>query len=142
MNKFFIIVVCKIYGLVQEEFRAMGILTLFHSLNVLTLVGYYKITILHSDHITMPTIYEIIIIVLIGTLNYFLLLNKGRFVAIYKNFKEMSSFSGRRGTILTLSYVGFSIVFFISLVWVARGVFEHSAAVDVLHQQDMLSDNL
>jgi hypothetical protein len=117
MKKFVIIVFCKIYGFVKEDFNAMGLLTILQSLNLLTIIGYYKALILKSRHIVLPRIYEIIIIVIIGGFNCLFFLKDNRYLSFYKEYQEDLSMSGPRGTWITGLYIAFTLTFLTGLIW-------------------------
>jgi len=120
MSKIIIIVFCKFYGRLKEPFNAMGVLTVLLSLNVFTFIGYYKTIVEHSDQIMLPTIYEILIIVLIGITNYAYFLNKKKFEKIFDEYKRNASMSGKKGTWLVLSYIFLTVAMLSSLIWLAR----------------------
>lgn len=95
-------------------------MTLFFSLNAFAIIGYYKTLAQHSDHIMLPTVYAIIIIVLIGVFNYVYFLSNKKYETIYNDYKQNTSMSGSRGTWVTVVYIFLTLAMLISLIWLAR----------------------
>jgi len=98
----------------------MCILSLFLSLNVLTIIGYYKAIIDHSDHILIPEVYEIAIIIIIGVVNYFFFYKDKKYEVIYHEFKKNTPINGARGTWITILYMIITIAMLFSLIWLSR----------------------
>jgi hypothetical protein len=104
----------------RMRFKAMCILSLFLSLNALTIIGYYKTLVEHSDHVSIPSAYEIIIIISIGVVNYFFFLKDKKYELMYEEFKKNTSMSGARGTRITVLYIIITLAMLFSLIWLSR----------------------
>jgi hypothetical protein len=119
MSNFFLIVFCKIYGLVKEEFNALGLLTILLSLNIFTVSGYYKTLIQGSSHIMLATPYELIIILIVGTALYLTILKGEKYKIVYEKFKQDPT-SSKKGSRITAIYLIGTLVLLTSLIWIAR----------------------
>jgi hypothetical protein len=120
MPKFLIVAFCKFYGFLKESFNAMGFVTILLSLNVFTIIGYYKTIVMHSDQIMIPTIYELLIVVSIGIYNYAYFLSGKKYEAMYEEFQRDKSMGGNGGTRSTALYIIITLVMLISLIWLGR----------------------
>ena len=116
MRKFLSIIYFKIYGLVKEDFNAVGILTVLLSFNILTIVGYYETLIRHHDSIRAGTVTEIIVVLIIFILVY-INFSKGENAGIaYEEFKR-TALSGKKGSRITAIYITITLLLSISLIW-------------------------
>jgi hypothetical protein len=118
MKTLLTIVFCKIYGLIKEDFNAMGFVTILVSINVLSVIGYYKVLIMHDPNFLIPRIYEIAICVGIGVMNFLFFLKDNKYVTIYQEFTDNPRLSGRRGSWITAAYVVGTLAFSAGLIWV------------------------
>lgn len=116
MRNYFQIIFCKFKSVVKDEFSAMALLTSFLSVNLFTIIGFWKVIFLKSEHITIPRIYQISIVLAIGLINYFFFLSNQKHIAICQDSRTNSGFIGKRGNWLVLAYVGLSFILLISLV--------------------------
>jgi len=120
MKIFFETVFCKIYGLLKEEFNAMGLLTVLLSINIFTVVGYYKTLFMRESSILLPLVYEIIIVIIIGIIDWIYFLKGDRFRLIYERYKQNPLMSGTKGTRITILYIIMTFGMLVSLIWLAR----------------------
>jgi len=117
MKKFLEIVFCKIYGILKEEFNAMGLLTVLLSINIFTVVGYYKTLFLKESNFLLPLAYEIIIIIIVGIISWIIFLKDDKFKSIYKRYKQNPSMNGAKGSWVTGSYIIITLGMLVSLIW-------------------------
>jgi len=118
MKKLLIIVFCKFYGSLKEDFNAMGLLTVLMSTNIFTIVGYYQILILHEKNIMLLKIYEIPTIVIVGVFNYLFFLRNKKYEIMFKEFKQNPSMSGVKGSFITATYIIVTLGILAGLIWV------------------------
>lgn len=120
MRKFWIIIFCKFYWWLKAEFNAMGLLTALQAINVLTIIGYYKIFVEGSNEILIPKVYEILIGFAIGLVNYIFFLKNKKYEQINSEFRKDSVLSGKRGTAITAFYIFLTLAFVFSLAWIGK----------------------
>ena len=110
----------KYIGNVDDDsyaFKSVAILSLFISLNFFTVVAYYKCLIGHDNDIQFSRILEIIIVVCIGAVVYFIFYKDKKYEDYFQNFVKQSKFNGRIGTWLTILYMIGSVLFLTSTIW-------------------------
>lgn len=98
-------------------YKSMGILTLFFSLNIISLCSYYKFFIDHSKNIFLSRSLEIIVIVIVGAFFSILFLKDGRYRDMYKEFKDNTEINGKKGTWVTIFYIAATVLLLMSLIW-------------------------
>ncbi len=117
MNRYFKVVFFKYYAFVSQAgnnniesamFAALGLLTIFITLNILSIYSYYQCLINHSRHIFPADIKLIIITIVIGIPLYFLYYSNGKYNELYLEYQK-EGLSGKKGTWITLGYTLFSI---------------------------------
>ena len=121
MPRFLIIFFFQCYNLVKEDFRAMCILSMFISLNVFTLIGYYKTLIQHSSIIILPTLYNVFVVVVVGIFNYFYFLHNKK----HEELKESLVFNKKESKRVGFFYPVITLMALISLIWLGRMNINH-----------------
>jgi len=110
----------KYIGNVDDDsyaFKSVAILSLFISLNFFTVVAYYRCLIEHTNDLQLSKIVEVLMIVGIGALVYFIFYRDKKYEIYFEKFIAQSKFKGRIGTWLTIFYMLGSILFLISPIW-------------------------
>lgn len=120
MKLFLETVFCKFYGLLKEEFNAMGLITILISINLFSVIGYYRTLVLKKPTIQLPITYEIIIVILIGIFNWIYFLKGNKFKLIYEKYNQNSIMSGAKGTLISITYVIVTFGMLVSLIYLAR----------------------
>ncbi len=110
----------KYIGNVDDDsyaFKSVAILSLFISLNFFTVVAYYRCLIEHVNEMQFSRILEVLIVIGIGALVYFIFYKDKKYESYFEKFVKQSKFKGRIGTWLTILYMIGSILFLTSTIW-------------------------
>jgi hypothetical protein len=97
--------------------KAISILTVFGSLNIFSIIGYYRTIFLHTNQITFPLADKILIILIVDFLISYYILSGNRYLRILETIKSNQKLSGRIGTMLTIGYIFFTVIFLFGLAF-------------------------
>lgn len=98
-------------------YKAMCILTLLFSLNIISLCSYYKCFVLHSENIFLSKGLEIIIVVMVGVFFSILFLKEKKYKSMVEEFNANTEMNGKKGTWITILYIIATILLSMSLIW-------------------------
>lgn len=118
MKRYIEIIFCRIISVLKDETSVLVLLSAFLSINVLTLIGFVKIIFLKSSHILIPRVYQLLIYIGIGSVNYYHVIYRKK----YQTICEKSPDNNLRvfGNRLVLVYIILTIVFLAGLIFFAR----------------------
>jgi len=116
MKHFFVIIFSRFYLLLKDDFSAIAVVAYLLSMNVFTIIGYYKIFVQHSSLGAVPLFYIFIIMISAGLFTRFILLNTSRHKFFFKELKQSLIAKSKTGTLVTIAYVIGSFVLMFSIV--------------------------
>ena len=116
MKNFFVILFSKFYMLLKDDFSAMAVLAYFLSLNIFTVIGYYKILFQHSSLNEVPLFYAFIIMFFSGVFTQLVILRKLKQKLYLKKTQQSSIAKRKTETWITLIYMVSSFALMLSVV--------------------------
>jgi hypothetical protein len=116
MKHFFVIVFSRFLVVLKDDFSAMAVLAYFLSLNVFTIIGYYKIVFQHSCLSDVPLFYALIIMLIVGLFTHYVLLKKLNAPRFLKDIDSSPIYKSSIGKWITLVYMTVSFTLMLIVV--------------------------
>ena len=94
----------------------MYLLSFLIFINIYTVIGGFKLLVLHLPTIADPKLVELLILAIINIGLYFLFIKNKKYESLFKDYLE-SEYYNKKGTYLTMSYIVITFILFIGLMW-------------------------
>ncbi len=104
MKKFLVIIFSKFNAVLKDDFSAMAVIAYFFSLNIFTIIGYYRHFFLHSSLSEVPLYYSLIIMLLSGVFTQGVIVKKIKQELHLQKMKHAFITKEKKDTWITLIY--------------------------------------
>jgi len=104
MKKFLVIIFSRFYAVLKDEFSAMAVIAYFLSLNIFTIIGYYRHFFFHSSLSEVPLFYSLIIMLLSGVFTQSVIIKKIKHELYLQKMKQEFIAKEKKGAWVTLFY--------------------------------------
>lgn len=104
MKNFLVIIFSRFYAVLKDDFSAMAVIAYFLSLNIFTIIGYYRHFFLHSSLSDVPLFYSLIIMLLSGIFTQAVIIKKVKQELYLQTIKQAFIAKKKKGTWITLVY--------------------------------------
>jgi hypothetical protein len=116
MKNFWVIIFSRFNTVLKDDFSAMAVIAYFLSLNIFTIIGYYRHFFLHSTLSEVPLFYSLIIMLLSGIFTQAVIFKKIKQDLHLQNKKQALIAKETKGTWITLVYSLTSFVLMLGAV--------------------------